>query len=245
MCCGLFWYICVILYYDEMKIDMKSNVLNCMTGRRFLVVILLCCISFGIRGQSNVEYYENGNKKYKETIRNEHYINKRIWWTVDGEIKSIAYYTREGVLKKYKNWDEEGKLVQNDNYKKEQKRKGKTDLSLIKWEEAEDGIGFYFENEGEGACPLILDTVVIHFIGYFENGEQFDNSYDNGNMLEIAIGVDIYLESFMNSIAMFKEKQKGYIKIPSELAYGDMPVGNIPANSTLIYFVEIVEIKRI
>lgn len=203
----------------------------------FSVLLTISCLA-----QKHVDYFDNGQKKYQENKKDGHFIGKRIWWYDNGQKKSEASYDKEGVLVANKQWSKDGKLTLYDNYKEQQREAGKTDLSHIEWKYT-DKIGFDYENEGTENLPSHGDTIIINYIGYFDNGEQFDNSYNRDQPLEFIIGNNYMLPSFANSVAKFKEGQKGYIKIPPELGYGDKPMGNIPANSTLIYFVEIIEVK--
>jgi FKBP-type peptidyl-prolyl cis-trans isomerase len=210
--------------------------------KRQILLTFITLLTFNCLAQKHIDYYENGNKKYQETKKDGLFIAKRIWWYESGQKKSQAYYDKNGILIGIKQWDESGNLTSNDNFKKQQKKAGKTDLSKIEWKYT-DKIGIYYENEGTGNLPSEGDTVVLHYIGYFDNGSQFDNSYERNEPLEFEISNNYMLTAFANSIATFKQGQKGYIRIPPELAYGDKPAGNIPPNSTLTYFVEIIEIK--
>lgn len=165
--------------------------------------------------QKHIDYFDNGSKRYQ------------------------AYYDKNGILVKNKRWDKHNRLISKNNFKSLQK---KVRLSKIKWI-YNNKIGIHFENKGSGSLPSEGDTLVLHYIGYFDDGEQFDNSFERDSPLEFELGNNYMLVSFSNSVSKFKEGQKGFIKIPSELGYGDKPTGNIPPNSTLIYFVEILKIK--
>ncbi len=192
--------------------------------------------------QRETLYFENGNKKYEEEKKDGHFVGKRIWWYENGEKKSAGYYNKQGVLIRSKQWDSTGTLIIDHDFKKWQNEKGKTDLSHVNWDVV-DSICISYTGVGLGNQPSKGDTVTLHYIGYFENGEQFDNSFDRQEPLSFTVGSNYLLKSFAKAIATFKRGQQGYIKIPPQYAYGNKPSGNIPANSTLVYFVDIINIR--
>lgn len=106
-----------------------------------------------------------------------------------------------------------------------------------------DSISISYSGAGLGNHPSKGDTITLHYIGYFENGEQFDNSFDRQEPLSFTVGSNYLLKAFAKAIGTFKQGQQGYIKIPPQYGYGDKPAGNIPANSTLIYFVDVINVK--
>ena len=97
--------------------------------------------------------------------------------------------------------------------------------------------------EGEGSEVKEGDTVVMNYKGTLEDGTQFDSSYDRGEPFETQIGVGQVIKGWDMGIPGMKVGGKRKLTIPADLAYGDRAVGNIPANSTLIFEVELLEIK--
>lgn len=103
----------------------------------------------------------------------------------------------------------------------------------------------YIELEaGTGASPQVGDTVAVHYTGTLEDGTKFDSSLDRGQPIEFTLGVGQVIAGWDEGIALLKVGGKAKLIIPPELAYGNRAVGGvIPANSTLIFEVELVEIK--
>ncbi len=96
---------------------------------------------------------------------------------------------------------------------------------------------------GTGKEVTSGDYVVIHYLGTLENGEKFDSSYDRGEPFETRIGVGEVIQGWDMGVVGMKVGGKRKLIIPPQLAYGDSEVGTIPANSTLIFEVELINIK--
>jgi peptidylprolyl isomerase len=97
---------------------------------------------------------------------------------------------------------------------------------------------------GEGEAVKAGDTVVIHYTGVLENGQKFDSSYDRGEPFETQIGVGTVIKGWDQGVVGMKEGGKRRLIIPPDLAYGEQGAGDtIPPNATLIFDVELVEIK--
>lgn len=96
---------------------------------------------------------------------------------------------------------------------------------------------------GEGKEVTGGDYITIHYLGTLENGEKFDSSYDRGEPFQTRIGVGEVIEGWDMGVIGMKVGGKRKLTIPSQLGYGDQSVGTIPANSTLIFEVELLGIK--
>ncbi|MEN9407668.1 MAG: hypothetical protein RLZZ455_884 [Candidatus Parcubacteria bacterium] len=88
------------------------------------------------------------------------------------------------------------------------------------------------------------DTVVIHYNGTLTDGTKFDSSYDRGEPFETQIGVGVVIQGWDEGVVGMKTGGKRKLIIPPDLGYGDQQMGSIPANSTLIFDVELIEIKK-
>lgn len=98
---------------------------------------------------------------------------------------------------------------------------------------------------GNGRVPKMRDKVSIHYFGYFVDGSEFDNSYERGEPFDFTLGSKQVIEGLEQGVMKMKVGEKATIVIPSPLAYGDdgMPRANIPPNTTLVFDVELLEIK--
>ena len=96
---------------------------------------------------------------------------------------------------------------------------------------------------GEGTEVKSGDTVVIHYTGTLQNGEKFDSSVDRGQPFTTKIGVGEVIKGWDEGVLGMKVGGKRKLTIPPDLAYGSQANGPIPANSTLIFDLELLEIK--
>ena len=87
------------------------------------------------------------------------------------------------------------------------------------------------------------DTVVIHYKGTLTDGTKFDSSYDRGEPFETQIGVGEVIKGWDLGVVGMKVGGKRKLTIPPSLGYGDQAIGQIPANATLIFEVELIGIK--
>ena len=89
------------------------------------------------------------------------------------------------------------------------------------------------------------DYVRVHYTGKLLDGTKFDSSYDRGEPFEFLLGAGRVIKGWDEGIALMKEGGKATLIIPSRMGYGSREIPNvIPANSILIFDVELVEIKK-
>lgn len=96
---------------------------------------------------------------------------------------------------------------------------------------------------GTGIAVKSGDTVSIHYLGTLENGVKFDSSYDRGQPFETQIGVGQVIEGWDKGVVGMKVGGKRKLTIPYQMAYGENGYGPIPPKATLIFEVELMEIK--
>lgn len=98
---------------------------------------------------------------------------------------------------------------------------------------------------GNGKIVKAGDQVCIHYKGTLVDGTEFDSSYIRKTPFVTQIGVGQVIEGWDIGIVGLKEGGKRKLTIPPELAYRDRVAGKIPANSTLIFEVELLKVKEI
>jgi len=102
------------------------------------------------------------------------------------------------------------------------------------------GSGLYYviENEGSGDHPTVVSDVTVAYTGELVSGVVFDQSSSQGATFNLS-GV---IQGWQEGIPLFKEGGNGLLLIPSALGYGNQPTGSIPANSVLIFEVELLDV---
>jgi hypothetical protein len=104
------------------------------------------------------------------------------------------------------------------------------------------GLKIHDEKVGDGPTPKMGQTVRVHYIGRFENGKEFNNSYQGGNPAEFRLGGVI--EGWNQALQTMKVGGKRKVYVPSALAYGAQgKPPNIPPNANLEFDIELLAIK--
>lgn len=96
---------------------------------------------------------------------------------------------------------------------------------------------------GEGAEAVAGKEVTVHYTGTLTNGTKFDSSLDRGTPFSFELGAGDVIKGWDQGVAGMKVGGKRKLTIPAELGYGAQANGPIPANSTLIFEVELLEVK--
>lgn len=96
---------------------------------------------------------------------------------------------------------------------------------------------------GTGAQAKTGDTVSVNYKGTLTDGKQFDSSYERKEPFTFTLGKGEVIKGWDDGIVGMKIGGKRKLTIPPELGYGSNPQGDIPANSTLIFEVELLSVK--
>jgi len=97
--------------------------------------------------------------------------------------------------------------------------------------------------EGSGTEAKSGDTVQVHYTGWLEDGTKFDSSVDRDEPFEFTLGQGQVIQGWDAGVIGMKVGGQRKLTIPSQLAYGPQGRGSIPPNATLIFDIELLEIK--
>lgn len=99
--------------------------------------------------------------------------------------------------------------------------------------------------EGEGEAVQEGDSVLVHYSGRLEDGTVFDSSYERDEPFPFTVGEGMVIEGWEKGLVGMKVGGKRELIIPPEMGYGQRgtPDGTIPPNSTLIFEIELLEIR--
>jgi FKBP-type peptidyl-prolyl cis-trans isomerase len=94
---------------------------------------------------------------------------------------------------------------------------------------------------GDGASVKAGDAVSVNYTGWLQDGTKFDSSIDSGQPAEFTLGQVI--QGWNEGLVGMKVNGTRLLVIPPSLGYGSTANGPIPANSTLVFEVQLVSIK--
>lgn len=107
------------------------------------------------------------------------------------------------------------------------------------------GLEVYDYVEGEGLAAELDDLVEVHYILTTVDGRELDSSHAHPNPFAVALGESTTIVGFANGLIGAKPGMLRKLVIPPELGYGDREIGAIPANSTLVFHLEIISVERV
>tara|TARA_B100000287_G_C20332695_1_gene662415 strand:+ start:228 stop:572 length:345 start_codon:yes stop_codon:yes gene_type:complete len=107
----------------------------------------------------------------------------------------------------------------------------------------DSGLKIKVNVEGTGKTPTSGQTVVAHYHGTLEDGTKFDSSFDRNQPFEFPVGTGRVIKGWDEAFMNMKVGTHATLIIPPELGYGSRNMGTIPPNSTLIFDVELLEVK--
>ena len=104
------------------------------------------------------------------------------------------------------------------------------------------GLQYLVLKEGDGKSPKATDSVMCHYEGFLTDGTVFDSSVQRGTPATFPLqGV---IKGWTEGLQLMKEGGKTRFFIPYNLAYGEAGAsGSIPPYATLIFDVELIEVK--
>ena len=115
---------------------------------------------------------------------------------------------------------------------------------------AEDQLSVTDNLLGKGAEAQVGTTVSVHYTGWLfkplatkQRGRQFDSSRERGEPIEIVLGAGQVIKGWDQGLQGMRVGGKRTLIIPARLAYGPRSLPGIPANSALIFEVELVKVK--
>lgn len=96
---------------------------------------------------------------------------------------------------------------------------------------------------GTGPAATVGSTVVVHYTGTLTDGTKFDSSRDRNTPFPVTIGTTPVINGWTEGLVGMKAGGVRKLTIPADQAYGSEAKGPIPPNSTLLFDVEVLEVK--
>ena len=105
------------------------------------------------------------------------------------------------------------------------------------------GLIYVEKVKGTGAKAVAGKKVKVHYTGTLLNGTKFDSSRDRNEPFEFTLGQGQVIKGWDEGIALMNVGGKATLVIPSAIAYGERDMGQIPPYSTLVFDVELLDVK--
>ncbi len=105
------------------------------------------------------------------------------------------------------------------------------------------GLQYKIMKEGTGPKPSATDKVAVQYRGTLINGTEFDSSYKRGPE-PATFGVSQVVKGWTEALELMPVGSKWQLFVPAALGYGERGSRNIEPNATLIFEVDLVEIKK-
>jgi FKBP-type peptidyl-prolyl cis-trans isomerase len=128
----------------------------------------------------------------------------------------------------------------------EEKAKAEAEMEKLAagFSKTESGLRYQILQEGSGAKAEKGKMVSVHYKGQLADGTVFDSSYKRNQPIDFNLGVGQVIPGWDEGIQLLKIGDKARFVIPSDLAYGSRGAGGvIPPNATLIFDVELMNVK--
>ncbi len=128
----------------------------------------------------------------------------------------------------------------------EEKKKAEAELEKLAqgFDKTDSGLRYQIIQKGQGKAAEKGKTVSVHYKGQLSDGTVFDSSYKRNEPIDFPLGVGQVIKGWDEGIQLLKVGDKARLVIPSDLGYGPQGAGGvIPPNATLIFDVELMDVK--
>ncbi|MFN4082397.1 MAG: FKBP-type peptidyl-prolyl cis-trans isomerase [Bacteroidia bacterium] len=126
----------------------------------------------------------------------------------------------------------------NENTTTQNTRKLNTEITTP------SGLKYKITEAGSGRKIEVGDKVTVHYTGKLTNGFKFDSSLDRQQPFSFKVGSGQVIRGWDEGLALLNVGDKATLTIPPSLGYGMSDMGSIPANSTLIFDIEVLDAKQ-
>lgn len=119
------------------------------------------------------------------------------------------------------------------------------DVDTTKYKTTKDGLKYVILEQGTGAKPDSGDLVTVNYSGFLaKDSTKFDSSVERDEPFTFKLGAHMVIKGWDEGIALLRKGAKARFVIPPSLGYGSRPNRVIPPNSTLIFDVQLLDVKK-
>lgn len=117
-------------------------------------------------------------------------------------------------------------------------------VDTTKYKTTKDGLKYTIIEEGTGPKADSGNVVTVNYSGFIaKDSSKFDSSVERDEPLVFKLGTHTVIPGLEEGIKLLNKGSKARLVIPPSIAYGNRPMRIIPPNSTLIFDVQLVDIK--
>jgi len=164
---------------------------------------------------------------------------------------NLTFHVKLEKIQKKDEYEKEQKELMEKQMKEMEGMKEKEQTELDKYladnkittKATESGLIYSDLKKGKGPKAKAGDKVTVEYRGLLLDGTEFDASAKHGKPFEFELGAGQVIPGWDEGISMMQKGGKAKMIIPSKIAYGSRGMGSIPPFSTLIFEVELLDIK--
>jgi FKBP-type peptidyl-prolyl cis-trans isomerase FkpA len=107
-------------------------------------------------------------------------------------------------------------------------------------EKTKTGLQYQIITKGTGPVAKSGDMVKVDYYGVLLDGKEFDNSFKRGEAITFPVGQGNVIPGWDEALLLLPKGTKAILFIPAALGYGETGSGEIPANSELVFYIEVL-----
>lgn len=110
------------------------------------------------------------------------------------------------------------------------------------WKVTPSGLQYHRVKASRGARPAADAVVTIHYVGRFIDGRVFDSSRERGEPATFPL--PRLIKGWQEGVPMMRVGETWQFVVPSAIAYGERDREPIPADSTLLFEIELIALPE-
>jgi len=160
----------------------------------------------------------------------------------------IAFQARTGILRVHSKTEQPANIYMRQvmDAQSPQLSTEDSDILMMRYgtaHQAPSGLRYLRRRPGTGEPPKPGAELVVHYDGYLLDGTKFDSSRDRGTPYVFHVGKGEVIKGWDEAFGAMRKGEKRTLIVPWWLGYGETGHGKIPPKATLVFEVELLDIK--